>query len=122
MLTDVEVAVKAAQAGASVVRAAYGKPLARFDKGAGDFATAADIEAERAILDVLRCERPGDAVIGEETGRTGESDRVWLVDPLCGTRNFAAQTRWSQSMWPCGTGLPRVPIRSRVRCSAQTAR
>ncbi len=92
MRTDAQVAVAAALAGAEVVRARYGKSLARFDKGAGDFATAADIESEQVILDVIRSARPGDAVVGEETGRTGESDRVWLVDPLCGTLNFAAQT------------------------------
>ena len=49
MITDAELAVAAAQAGADVVRGMYGTPLARFDKSAGDFATAADLEAERAI-------------------------------------------------------------------------
>ena len=88
---DQEVAVAAAQAGAAMVRARFGGALARFDKGGGDFATEADIEAEKAILDVLTAARPGDAVLGEETGRTGTDDasRVWLVDPLCGTLNYA---------------------------------
>ncbi|GIM91264.1 inositol monophosphatase family protein [Paractinoplanes toevensis] len=87
-----EVAVAAAEAGAAVVRARFGQTLSRVDKGAGDFATEADIEAEKAIIEVLRGARPADAVLGEETGRTGESDRTWLVDPLCGTLNFAART------------------------------
>ena len=93
-LTDQDLAIAAAEAGAAVVRARYGSTLARFEKGAGDFATAADIEAEGAILDVLRLARPHDAVVGEESGRTGEdaADRTWLVDPLCGTLNFAVQT------------------------------
>jgi myo-inositol-1(or 4)-monophosphatase len=92
--SDQEVAVTAAQAGAAIVRARFGGALARFDKGGGDFATEADIEAEKAILDVLAAARPGDAVLGEETGRTGTEDtsRVWLVDPLCGTLNFATGT------------------------------
>ena len=72
----------------------YGTALARFDKSAGDFATAADLEAEKAILAVIRGARPDDAVTGEESGLTGASDaeRRWLVDPLCGTLNYAART------------------------------
>ncbi|WP_203984408.1 inositol monophosphatase family protein [Sphaerisporangium rufum] len=91
--TDVELAVAAARAGAAVVRAQYGSPLARVAKSAGDFATAADIEAEQAILTVIRAARPDDAVLGEESGRTGPDGaaREWLVDPLCGTLNYAAR-------------------------------
>lgn len=65
--------------------------LTRIDKGAGDFATAADVEAEKAILDVIRAARPDDAVLGEEGGQQGAADAVrqWLVDPLCGTLNYA---------------------------------
>ncbi len=94
VITDAELAVAAARAGAAVVRDMYGAPLARFDKSAGDFATAADLEAERAIVAVIRGARPADAVTGEESGFTGASDaeRRWLVDPLCGTLNYAART------------------------------
>ncbi|MFD5098765.1 inositol monophosphatase family protein [Streptomyces albidochromogenes] len=89
---DAEVATAAARAGADVVREMYGRRLARVDKGAGDFATAADVEAERTILGVIRAARPDDAVLGEEGGRQGAADaeRMWLVDPLCGTLNYAA--------------------------------
>jgi myo-inositol-1(or 4)-monophosphatase len=92
--SDAEVAVSAATAGAAVVRARFGTRLTRVDKGASDFATDADIAAEEAILEVLRAFRPADAVHGEELGQSkiGSGDRTWLVDPLCGTLNFAAQT------------------------------
>ncbi|MET7981872.1 inositol monophosphatase family protein [Streptomyces sp. NPDC005281] len=88
---DAEVAAAAALAGADVVRAMYGRRLTRVDKGGGDFATAADIEAEKTILAVLHEARPDDAVLGEESGRQGAegSVRQWLVDPLCGTLNYA---------------------------------
>ncbi|MFJ6844435.1 inositol monophosphatase family protein [Streptomyces griseoluteus] len=94
MTDDVETATAAALAGAEVVREGYGKDLARIDKGAGDFATAADVAAERAVLDVIRTARPHDAVLGEEGGRQGATDtgRLWLVDPLCGTLNYAVGT------------------------------
>ncbi|WP_051804184.1 inositol monophosphatase family protein [Streptomyces griseus] len=90
-LSDAEVAAAAARAGAEVVRGLYGRDLDRVDKGAGDFATAADLAAERAVLGVLRAARPDDAVLGEEGGEQGAGGarRRWLVDPLCGTLNYA---------------------------------
>ncbi|MEU0486403.1 inositol monophosphatase family protein [Streptosporangium sp. NPDC006013] len=93
-ITDVELARTAAQAGAAVVRTMFGAPLTRLEKSGGDFATAADVEAEQAILDVIRTARPGDAVTGEESGPTGPAgaERMWLVDPLCGTLNYAVHT------------------------------
>ncbi|MCC2031322.1 inositol monophosphatase family protein [Microbacterium allomyrinae] len=92
--SDAEVAVLAAQAGGAVVRRDYAGVHARYAKRGIDFATQTDIDAERAILDVLRRERPDDAVRGEEVGliEGSRSSRRWLVDPLCGTLNFAAGT------------------------------
>ena len=92
MISDAELAIAAARAGAAVVRSRFGTAVDRFDKGGGDFATSADIEAEREIGEVLRAARPDDAVLGEEHGLSGEADRTWLVDPICGTLNFAAGT------------------------------
>ena len=91
-MTDPEVARKAAEVGAAIVRERFGGAHQRHDKGGLDFATDVDIDAERAIVDVLRRRRPEDHVIGEEGGHTPGSDdgRTWLVDPLCGTANFAA--------------------------------
>lgn len=94
MTTDIEVAIAATEAGTAVVRQSYGAALTRHAKSATDFATDADIDAERAIVDVITASRPDDAVEGEESGRSGDraAIRRWLVDPLCGTLNFAAQT------------------------------
>ncbi|MDX3685652.1 inositol monophosphatase family protein [Streptomyces sp. NPDC017201] len=90
-LDDAEIAVAAARAGAEVVRAGYGRRHAPIEKGAGDFATDVDVAAEEAILGVIRAARPEDAVHGEEGGQRGAADaeRRWLVDPLCGTLNYA---------------------------------
>jgi myo-inositol-1(or 4)-monophosphatase len=92
-ITDQDLVIEAAKAGAAVVRSHFGSTLTRFQKSAGDFATTADIEAEKAILDVLRTARPDDLVVGEESGRTGtgENERMWLVDPLCGSLNYAVR-------------------------------
>jgi myo-inositol-1(or 4)-monophosphatase len=93
-LSDAEVALAAAEAGAAVARARFGTPLTRLEKSAMDFATDADIEAEKAILGLLRAVRPADSCQGEELGASGDgsSVRTWLIDPLCGTLNFAART------------------------------
>lgn len=92
--TDVEVAIAAAVAGAEVVADHYGSAHVRVAKSSGDFATQADLDSENAIMAVLAKHRPGDARTGEETGTSGttSSPRRWLIDPLCGTANFAATT------------------------------
>lgn len=52
--------------------------------------TEADLEAEAAILGVVRAAFPDDAVLAEESGeQVGSTGRRWLVDPLDGTRGFA---------------------------------
>jgi myo-inositol-1(or 4)-monophosphatase len=90
-LTDGEVALAAAAVGAAVVRRHYRTVVERHMKVGSDFATDADLEAESAIRAVLSEHRPDDAQLGEEHGASGPaSARRWLVDPLCGTRNFAA--------------------------------
>ncbi|MFD7074861.1 inositol monophosphatase family protein [Nocardioides sp. NPDC059952] len=89
---DEAVAIAAATAGAAVVREMYGTDLSHFDKSPTDFATEADIASEKAIRETIATYRPEDAFEGEESGRSGDSERRWLVDPLCGTLNYAAQT------------------------------
>jgi myo-inositol-1(or 4)-monophosphatase len=45
-------------------------------------------------MSILAEHRPDDARTGEEAGAAGttSSSRRWLIDPLCGTLNFAATT------------------------------
>ena len=51
--------------------------------------TAADREAEAAILEVIRSRFPAHAVLGEETGaHAGAAGSRWIVDPVDGTRGF----------------------------------
>lgn len=92
--SDVEVAIAAARAGAAELVARFGRPLLRVEKSTTDFATEADLASEAAILRVIRDARPDDGFVGEETGEavTAGGSRRWLVDPLCGTLNFAAAT------------------------------
>lgn len=50
--------------------------------------TEADREAEAAIKRVLRAEFADHAFYGEEEGRDGEGDFLWLIDPIDGTKSF----------------------------------
>ncbi|MBX3701624.1 MAG: inositol-phosphate phosphatase [Dokdonella sp.] len=50
--------------------------------------TEADREAEAAIKRVLRAAFPAHALHGEEEGREGTGDWLWLIDPIDGTKAF----------------------------------
>jgi myo-inositol-1(or 4)-monophosphatase len=54
-----------------------------------DLVSEADLEAERAIKELLATCRPDDGFVGEEGGSArGTSGLDWVVDPLDGTVNF----------------------------------
>ena len=50
--------------------------------------TDADRAVEEGIRRTLSRARPRDAVLGEEEGASGFSQRRWVVDPIDGTKNF----------------------------------
>lgn len=67
-------------------------------KSARDVVTEADHQSEALILDAIRTRHPTDAILAEESGEhqavAGEKPmsgrgRVWIVDPLDGTVNYA---------------------------------
>jgi 3'(2'), 5'-bisphosphate nucleotidase len=56
--------------------------------------TAADHAANRVIVDGLKEAFPDDAILSEESRDSAErlsAERVWIVDPLDGTKEFLAQ-------------------------------
>ena len=52
------------------------------------YVTDADLAVEESLRNVLGRSRPRDAMLGEEFGRTGSSQRCWVIDPIDGTANF----------------------------------
>lgn len=52
--------------------------------------TVADRQTESAIRTGLERYFPGEAVFGEEFGRSGSGQAMWIVDPIDGTRSFIA--------------------------------
>jgi myo-inositol-1(or 4)-monophosphatase len=73
--------------------------LERIDyKSARDVVTEADHLSEALIVEAIRARYPDDAILAEETGEhravageapTSGRGRVWIVDPLDGTVNYA---------------------------------
>jgi len=57
-------------------------------KGVNDFVSDADLEAESAVIDCIHKHYPDHAILAEERGASGESDTVWIIDPLDGTTNY----------------------------------
>ena len=103
-MTDVEVAARAAGAAAAVLVELRSGELS--GRALGD---AGDAAAQRAILEVLRAERPDDVVFSEEATddrRRLSADRVWIVDPLDGTREYGDPERhdWAVhvALWSAG--------------------
>jgi len=86
----VNVAVRAARAAGAVILRYMNRVegLAVEEKARHDYVSEVDRMAEAEIVRELRRAFPGHAVLGEETGLTGKSDKVWVVDPLDGTHNY----------------------------------
>jgi len=77
---------------------------------------AGDVHANALLLKRLRAERPGDAVLSEEAHddlARLHADRVWIIDPLDGTREYSMPYRadwavhialWQRTAGPEGAG------------------
>ena len=80
-----------ADAAGVVIRPYFRRRLDIIDKGKAAFdpVTAADREAEAAMRALIRAERPGDGILGEEHGaEKGSNGFRWILDPIDGTRAF----------------------------------
>ena len=93
MISDDDIALAHALADASgaAIRPLFRARYAQEMKEDASPVTEADRAAEAAIRQVIERERPADGIIGEEYGedRPG-AGRVWVLDPIDGTRSFIA--------------------------------
>ncbi len=83
-----QVALAAADAADDIAMRHFGRDLEVELKSDESPVTVADREAEQAIRAVIRERFPDHALYGEEYGRDGDSDCLWLIDPIDGTRSF----------------------------------
>lgn len=83
------VAQRAADAAELVIRPRYRcQDFSVITKADATPVTEADREAEGVIKRVLRGDFPDHAFYGEEEGREGDSEFLWLIDPIDGTKAF----------------------------------
>jgi 3'(2'), 5'-bisphosphate nucleotidase len=81
-------------------------------RASGPDGARGDREANLLLIDRLAADRPADAILSEESPddrtRLG-AVRVWIVDPLDGTREFAMAGRddWAVhvALWQAGAGI-----------------
>ena len=82
-------ALEAARAAADVIRHYYRGQLEVSLKADNSPVTRADVEAEQVIRKTISLRFPEHGFYGEETGRDDrDSDFLWLVDPIDGTKSF----------------------------------
>jgi histidinol-phosphatase len=87
-----EVAVAAAQAAGKIIEKLYKSNLQVEYKADRTPVTVADVEAEKAVLQIIRQKFPDHGFWGEETGKSkSDAEFQWLIDPIDGTKNFVRQ-------------------------------
>ena len=98
--TDAELAARlAVQTGKILVD--IREPLFASGASQWDVKDAGDAAAQEFLAHELHTHRPDDAVLSEEEGQTDQrrfdADRVWIIDPLDGTREFSepGRTDWA---------------------------
>jgi 3'(2'), 5'-bisphosphate nucleotidase len=92
---ELQVAIRLAREAGTSILGYYGSALAVEYKPGEEPVTAADYAADALIVDGLRAAFPGDGLMTEESDddlSRLERERVWIVDPLDGTKDFVAET------------------------------
>ncbi len=84
------IAVSAARAAGRVIMRELPKAdqLKVSSKAANDFVSEVDRNAEATVIRTIRKAYPEHAILAEESGRSGDGEVLWIVDPLDGTTNF----------------------------------
>jgi myo-inositol-1(or 4)-monophosphatase len=80
------------------------------EKGPRDFVTRLDQGAEKLLMDRIRKEFPGDAILSEETaGAIPTADEFWVMDPIDGTNNLIHRyPRWCVGIAFLARGRPEI--------------
>jgi myo-inositol-1(or 4)-monophosphatase len=90
MQAMLNIAVKAARRAGSIInRASLNLDVLTVrHKSFNDLVSDVDRSAEQAIIEVLQDAYPEHAILAEESGSLGDSEYLWIIDPLDGTTNF----------------------------------
>lgn len=91
MVREIDAAVEAAKAAGKILMDNFNKKHDIRMKSMHDFVTEADMQANSKILSILKKHFPDYKILSEETGSSGESELMWIVDPLDGTTNYSCK-------------------------------
>lgn len=91
-MSFLQVAKEAAVIGGSILKENFRKIKSSDiqSKGIKDFVTYVDRLSEERIRNYILSVYPDHSFLGEEDGSFGNSEFVWIVDPLDGTKNYIA--------------------------------
>ncbi len=82
-------ALAAGRKSAAAIMEAMDKPKNPDFKGSTDLVTDSDRRSEEIIISQIMKNYPDHGLLAEESGnKTGDSDFLWVIDPLDGTTNF----------------------------------
>jgi myo-inositol-1(or 4)-monophosphatase len=86
----INIAVKAARRAGRIINQAAGNldVLTVRHKSLNDLVSEVDRASEAAIIQIIHAAYPDHAILAEESGASGASEYVWIIDPLDGTTNY----------------------------------
>jgi len=114
-LEDLEILQSVAREAGALALDYFERSDVRFwDKSKGHPVTEADLAVNSLIRDRLMEARPDYGWLSEETALSNETrtaDRVWIVDPIDGTRAFMRQEPyWCIGLGALQAGVPRAAV------------
>lgn len=84
-----ETMIEAVKTGGKIVKEYHENKRDISMKSYKEFVTKADIDSEKAIVDVIRKNHPKHSINSEEMGKENkDSLYTWIIDPLDGTHNY----------------------------------
>ncbi len=110
--TDQALTMRLARTAGELALKHFHGPEDWWDKSEGNPVSRADLEVDAYLKDRLSAARPDDGWLSEETVDTPDRlsrSRVWIVDPIDGTRDFVrGRTGWAVSLALVENGQPVV--------------
>jgi myo-inositol-1(or 4)-monophosphatase len=90
MNSYLKIAIEAARAAGQIQQDYIGQNIGIESKSVeSDLVTIVDAKCEQVIREIILKSFPSHQILGEEGGSIGQSEFVWIVDPLDGTVNYA---------------------------------
>ena len=126
--SDLRLAVTVTRAAGDLALRHFHAKSQWWDKSPGNPVGVADLEVDAYLKDQLLSGRPNDGWLSEETADTGDRlarHRVWIVDPIDGTRDFIrGRDGWCVSVALAEDGVVTVaalaaPVRGQLFVAAR---